>query len=68
MCSEHVIKMGLCGRSFGSAERREQKRDLAFATMQTPNKPYILEHSATREFDVICEDDYAIIGLSQEAT
>lgn len=50
-----------------SGNSREFDAQYLFSTMQTMSKPEIYSRFAEDEFDVIVLDDYAIIGLSQEA-
>ena len=56
------VSMGLVGASY-----HEYNADYVFATVQTLNRDEHLLQYAEDTFDCIILDDYAIIGLSQEA-
>ena len=56
------VSMGLVGAGYSDYDR-----DYVFATVQTLNRDEHLQKYEPDAFDCIILDEYAIIGLSQEA-
>ena len=56
------VSMGLVGAGYSDYDR-----DYVFATVQTLNRDEHLQKYEPDVFDCIILDEYAIIGLSQEA-